>query len=686
MDDGASLFSDSSYTLRGAEVFTTGRHRGKAYTARDLADMERNFHDFSSGDRPVLRVPAVLGHEETQEFLERTDLPAAAWAENGYRHGKLFKVDFADLAPKVARLLKGKAYRTVSAEVYDFPPEGVPGDRSVILHALARRGRNPEQDLAEAERWAKEEMPRRQKAYDAGELKRAPEFDSVVDERLRSHLGKMLRRVAFLGGEIPQIKSLADIPEPELHSEWPRPGSVQLQLNRIKLRRDGAGWMCFSEVFHEGNMDRDEMIKALGELGYDISLFTSAVPDELLAEMLRVDDSREEEEEEDEETPAEESPAEEPPAGEPPTEEHADDMTGSGEPNPAPGDYAEGGGGGAPPASGLVDQPASGEQAGLFDEEPPVDDQQQQQLGEEFAEMDDEGRKDLDSFLERYSNLPPEQIRAMWAKVDATGSRKKKGKGYSSGKFKKRSAHMRDIGAKHFAEDGEPVDEDQAKMAERARRFAERAISMCSRFGGVDEDTMKKLSEAADAVKPAIKPAAAIKPPAANSFSEQQLEQVVRRVLKDQVGESISALRKFSEQETAARKKSAVKEFVESRVQAGKIIPVEAEMVTRRLLRADSLATVETFSEKGGKKVSLTELDLQMREIDHRPAFRFGGKVKSQGNVTNFSEARDVDVTAELERYYEEHNEVYVSNTSKEDFVKIWKKAPAEERAKLLGK
>lgn len=219
-------FSEGGSSLRGVEIFAAGTHRGKTYTTADLDSMVRNFRRASTGQRPGFRVPLVIGHEETQEFLERSDLPAAGWAARVWRDGDKLKADFEDVPPKVARLLKGKAYRTVSSEVYDEPPEGVPGD------------------------------------------------------------GKMLRRVALLGGDIPQVKSLDDIPEPEPHSErFARWRPVVFRFREV-IERPGAGtFFCFSEV---EPMDRQKMLEALAQHGIDTSTITDAVPDEVLAEMLRV--------------------------------------------------------------------------------------------------------------------------------------------------------------------------------------------------------------------------------------------------------------------------------------------------------------------------------------------------------------------------------------------------------------
>lgn len=180
----AEKFGEGSTVLNGVEIFATGKHRDKDYSEQDLAEMVRNFRAYSSGRRLMLRVPAVLGHEENQELLERSDLPAAAWASalwqdrkecpacagsgvkgggqpgqvnrtldrlagdscascSGRGHIGVLKANFSDVAPKIARLLKGRAYRQVSAEVYDEPPEGIPGEGKMLRRVAFPGWRNP---------------------------------------------------------------------------------------------------------------------------------------------------------------------------------------------------------------------------------------------------------------------------------------------------------------------------------------------------------------------------------------------------------------------------------------------------------------------------------------------------------------------------------------------------------------
>lgn len=236
MSEASSGNKPPCYSLSEVAIFRAGTHRGKTYTPRDLDSMVSNFRRNSAGGKPTLRVPAVLGHEEKQDLLNRSDLPAAAWANKLYRKGPVLYADFEGVPEPVAKLIEGRAYRTVSAEVYDEPPDGLTGK------------------------------------------------------------GKTLRRVAFLGGDIPQIKGLGDIPLPvRSHSESSNVGfaakrPIVLRLARTKKGSERGLWTCFSEVV--GPMDRQQMIEELARHGCDVSHITDAVPDDVIAEMLRVCDDK----------------------------------------------------------------------------------------------------------------------------------------------------------------------------------------------------------------------------------------------------------------------------------------------------------------------------------------------------------------------------------------------------------
>lgn len=249
-------------TVKGVEIFQAGEHReGKAYTVADLDQMVDNFAELQE----VLKPPVVVGHEEDQSFLENSGYPSAGGVVRVWREADTLYADFAEVPETIARLINGRAYRAVSAEVYDdFEHQG--------------------------------------KRY-----------------------GKTLRRVALLGGELPQIKTLADLPLAD-YSERPR--RADLTPGRT-IRHDATNsYLCFSKVkpmatvttpakkrqklqkFSDrckaafkkfadepampdqaapppAGVSRDDMVAMLVEYGFDPAVLEK-IPDEGLAEIIRV--------------------------------------------------------------------------------------------------------------------------------------------------------------------------------------------------------------------------------------------------------------------------------------------------------------------------------------------------------------------------------------------------------------
>jgi hypothetical protein len=176
-------------------IFTAGNWQGQTYSEADLEDMVENFRRFSSGDRPLVHVPVVIGHEDEQELLSNTGIPAIGWAVNLAREGPHLFADLSQVFPGIARLVEAGAYQHVSAEIYppDHLPEGVPGAR-----------------------------------------------------------GCMLRRVALLGGQLPHVKSLNPLPQPMRLSEADlrprRARPTRLHASHKFWNTDAGTWACFSEV------------------------------------------------------------------------------------------------------------------------------------------------------------------------------------------------------------------------------------------------------------------------------------------------------------------------------------------------------------------------------------------------------------------------------------------------------
>lgn len=298
------------HVVPGVRLFGTGEVRGDRWDEGDVDAIVRNGKLLSEYLKPTV----VIGHEEEQPLVEgmpptwvdNTGQPAFGVIRNLRKEPGPFPVgDLCDVPDWLFWLIRNKAYRTVSAEVYpaDSPPEGLP-----------------------------------------------PELQDKIQ-------GPVLRRVSLLGGEIPQWKTLRDMTdwigdwrqkhglEPLSFTEPWRP-DTNLRLSRVKRLTDGRV-LLFSEVtnvatktkpakkkfkkfselsakakatlkrfaddekdkekdkddekFDDGmaaapdaaasappaQVSRQDMIALLGELGVDTSKITDAVPDEVLADMVR---------------------------------------------------------------------------------------------------------------------------------------------------------------------------------------------------------------------------------------------------------------------------------------------------------------------------------------------------------------------------------------------------------------
>lgn len=110
-----SLEPADMFRVNGVEIFSTGVWNGKQITDGDLAAIAASYTKASGTVRPFLK----LGHDEDQKLLQSDGLPAAGWVENVRKvEGKLL-ADFVDIPKKIYQLIKNRAYRKVSCEIYN---------------------------------------------------------------------------------------------------------------------------------------------------------------------------------------------------------------------------------------------------------------------------------------------------------------------------------------------------------------------------------------------------------------------------------------------------------------------------------------------------------------------------------------------------------------------------------------
>lgn len=110
-----SVQPDKLYSIKNVEIFSGGETSdGRNINSSNLDDMISAFTATKDKFRPFLK----LGHSEKQKILQSDGLPAAGYVENVVRKGNKLFADFVDIPKKIYKLLKNKAYRKVSCEIY----------------------------------------------------------------------------------------------------------------------------------------------------------------------------------------------------------------------------------------------------------------------------------------------------------------------------------------------------------------------------------------------------------------------------------------------------------------------------------------------------------------------------------------------------------------------------------------
>ena len=120
-------------SIKGREVFSTGKWNGDIYTIADLDLMVDAFHETKDKFKPYIK----LGHDPKQTLLQSDGLPSAGWVTNIYRKGKKLLADISDIPDKIYQLVKNKSYPYVSSEVFwDISIEGKQFSRMLAGVAL----------------------------------------------------------------------------------------------------------------------------------------------------------------------------------------------------------------------------------------------------------------------------------------------------------------------------------------------------------------------------------------------------------------------------------------------------------------------------------------------------------------------------------------------------------------------
>lgn len=103
-----------TYKINEVEIFSSGKWNDDEYSVKDLHDIVHSFNAIKTGFRPYLK----LGHDNKQEIARSSGLPSVGWVDNLYVRGSKLLADLNYIPEKVFKLIKSRAYRKVSCEIY----------------------------------------------------------------------------------------------------------------------------------------------------------------------------------------------------------------------------------------------------------------------------------------------------------------------------------------------------------------------------------------------------------------------------------------------------------------------------------------------------------------------------------------------------------------------------------------
>lgn len=169
--------------LNSVEILKVGDlpERGLAFTLTDLHEIVKNTTQLLK--EGLHNPPGKLGHDDDQAFARMSGLPATGWVERLRVVRDKLVADFTDVPIMLKNAIKKKLFRKISPEVY-------------------------------------------------------PNFHHPSTHQ---PMGKVLRAVAFLGADIPQVKGLADYmgedrPEGAAPQLYDYPGGEYYAMGEIEIR------------------------------------------------------------------------------------------------------------------------------------------------------------------------------------------------------------------------------------------------------------------------------------------------------------------------------------------------------------------------------------------------------------------------------------------------------------------
>lgn len=125
----ATLPPAAAYRLPGVNLFASGMYRGQPWPPARVQGIAENIRKLGPSGKNLIVPPAVLGHEEDQDWLEDTSLPAAGWVDPDsvttipdpdYPGEVIIKGDVVNIPPEAAQRIFDGEYANGSGEFYEL--------------------------------------------------------------------------------------------------------------------------------------------------------------------------------------------------------------------------------------------------------------------------------------------------------------------------------------------------------------------------------------------------------------------------------------------------------------------------------------------------------------------------------------------------------------------------------------
>jgi len=108
--------------ITGVEILATGTWKGypesKTYKKNDLKAAVKSFNELSGNKKLNYEPPIKLGHDGNQKLLQKDGLPSAGWVSSLKAVGSKLVADFKDVPKKIGDIISAGGYKKVSSELY----------------------------------------------------------------------------------------------------------------------------------------------------------------------------------------------------------------------------------------------------------------------------------------------------------------------------------------------------------------------------------------------------------------------------------------------------------------------------------------------------------------------------------------------------------------------------------------